>query len=815
MPSDLKPHEKEEEEVERLIYKKPPRSRKYTERRGPKHDNRRRRLKEGDSDLKSDDRDMSLNQKHIGFNVADIALRIFAAKPKPPRPPPKSKAKIEEEAAAKAKEEAKAESDAKARAKIEAKLNEAKALSEGISTDVHQYSKKLGQAFDAFSQKQSTLDPKKYLSALQTVEEGPKIVGEKIRFKTISQLISDVSKWWSFFPVPYGARLGILKFLKSRIDDFQIPDAIQAALRSDPKNLVKNKEILANLIDESYESADGGTRKLKDIVDKNDPMQFAALSSIYKVLERNPDKIDGIELKENVDKLTKEIYDQYLHLLALDSVVHDWNDIIKIHKQKKTEDQIHDPEHYFQNFRHDLNKFLGGSHKRSDVKQIVFEALKEKGMDPESIFEGDILKAAATSNETSLNRMAHKVSSYHGVVHQGHPSGPTNTEYKSYDKRYLGKENYDSIIASAKEFLDSDWLKYDWEGGSEDAQYRAALDLAIHMADSNLYQSKIDAETYDMLLNRLAGWNYEQFSDTILPQKAKRSAAAMNASHQNILRIASDLRRSNPIAAFEIVKNLRSLIAEEQQEITSQQGYGQQQEQQVTSQQQEVTSQQEQGQQQQQAISDEEKAKIVQQVLKGLEDFVEEAKKRDMDEEEWLAGFKNIKNFAELYKKTASARTRLAVKSIDQEMAAIADMSDDEIEALNDQQAWIKAVEELIEGIKEDPHSDVTGSKLDNALKALDEAMGEVRSASVRVNLATLVRLAHSVPETRKVLLPIIARGKKKKDKKVSEETKKPKKGEKEDSKPEFLKKGKGKGKDKGKGKKKVSVTITPSDIRW
>lgn len=810
MPSDLKPHEKEEEEAERLIHKKPPRSRKYTERRGPKHDNRRRRLKEGDADLKSDDRDMSMNQKHIGFNIADVALRIFAAEPKsekPSKPPSKPKSK--------------AETDNKARVLIEEKINKAKALSQELSTDIHQYSKKLGQAFDAFSQKQSTLEPKKYLSVLQTVEKGQEIVGEKIQSGKLSQLINDISKWWSFFPIPYGVRLGILKLLKSRIDDFQIPSAIQAALRVDPKNLAKNKEILADIIDESYESADGGTRKLKDIIGKDDPIQFAALSSIYRELEPNPDKIDGIELKKNVDKLTKEIHDQYLHLLALDSVVHDWNDIIRIHKQKKTEDQIHDPEHYFENFKRDLGKFLGGSHKQSDVKQIVLETLKEKGLDPESILEGDIPKAAATSNETSLNRMTFKVSSYHGVVHQGHPSGPYSG-FTSYDKRYFSKENYDSIIVSAKNFLDSDWLKYDWEGGSEDAKYRAALDLAIHTADSNLYQSKIDAETYDMLLNRLAGWDYEQFSDTILPQKAKRSAAAMNASHQNILRIASDLRRSNPKAAFEIVKNLRSLIAEEQQEVTSQQQVQQGQQAQPQQQVQQAQPQQQQVQQVQQAVSDEEKAKIVKDVLKGLEDFVEEAKKRDMDEEEWLAGFKNIKNFAELYKKTASARARLAV-NID--LHAIEDMSDDEIEALNEQQSWIKAVEELIEGIKEDPHSDVTGAKLDSALKALDKAMGEVRSASVRVNLATLVRLAHSVPETRKVLLPIIARGKKKqdkKDKKVSKETKetketkKPKKDEKkEDSKPEFLKKGKGKGKDKGKGKKKVSVTITPSDIRW
>ena len=76
MPSDLKPSEKEEREVERLIGRKPAPSRKSKPKRGPKHDNRRRRMKVDDPDLKSSDKDMSLNYKHsfvrsIAFRIAD------------------------------------------------------------------------------------------------------------------------------------------------------------------------------------------------------------------------------------------------------------------------------------------------------------------------------------------------------------------------------------------------------------------------------------------------------------------------------------------------------------------------------------------------------------------------------------------------------------------------------------------------------------------------------------------------------------------------------------------------------------------------
>ena len=58
MPSDLTPAEREDKETERLIDKKPVPSRKYTERRGPKHDNRRRRVQEADKDTDKKDEDM-------------------------------------------------------------------------------------------------------------------------------------------------------------------------------------------------------------------------------------------------------------------------------------------------------------------------------------------------------------------------------------------------------------------------------------------------------------------------------------------------------------------------------------------------------------------------------------------------------------------------------------------------------------------------------------------------------------------------------------------------------------------------------------
>ncbi len=77
MPSDLSPSEKEDKEVGRLIDKKPAPSRKNRPKRGPKQDNRRRRMKVDDPDLSSKDKDLSMNHKGYSTSLCDVALSIF------------------------------------------------------------------------------------------------------------------------------------------------------------------------------------------------------------------------------------------------------------------------------------------------------------------------------------------------------------------------------------------------------------------------------------------------------------------------------------------------------------------------------------------------------------------------------------------------------------------------------------------------------------------------------------------------------------------------------------------------------------------
>jgi hypothetical protein len=170
---------------------------------------------------------------------------------------------------------------------------------------------------------------------------------------------------------------------------------------------------------------------------------------------------------------------------------------------------------------------------------------------------------AASYGGSPVKEMIGRQATYHGVHQKGHPTDSTDTPYRSYDRRYFGQKHFDSIVKFAKTLLKEDWLKHGWDGGSSDAPVRAALDIAVHMADGNLYQSKIDAETYDMLLNRLAGWDIDTFSETVLPpsEEPARRSASMSNPVQNIVQIANDIRQKDPVASFEILRNLRSIAS--------------------------------------------------------------------------------------------------------------------------------------------------------------------------------------------------------------------------------------------------------------
>jgi hypothetical protein len=454
---------------------------------------------------------------------------------------------------------------------------------------------------------------------------------------------------------------------------------------------------------------------------------------------------------------------------------------------------------------------------------------------------------AASYGAGPAEDMSSKTAAYHGIVQQGHPSGPTNSGSPP-DKRYFGKSEYDSIVAHAKELLKTDWLKYSWDGGAEDAPVRAALDLAIHMADSNAYQSKIDVETYNMLLARLTKSKVDLFSETLVPEggEGKRSASIMsqnNAAIESMVRIANDLRKTNPRQALEIMKNVRALrVAQVPVEA------------------------QVQHQAEQEAVASPDGMPAPSAPPPASGDAAPPPAAGGGDKTGGLTKGPNVKDvkaqldlfnkartgeqlmevLTKLAESVKTAGSRIATSAME-ELAPIADMSDDEVmKLIQSGKRDATKLEDILGGFGDQ----LSPEEVETFVKGIDDfingIVGEAekaKTASVSVSVSTLLRVASISPEARMVVMPYLAAAKKKMDKAKKKKGKKkpakkdaPKKGGNPFAKGGPLSKGKGgppaKGGKKGPpakgkappfggkkappfGKKKASVDISPDDTKW
>jgi len=482
---------------------------------------------------------------------------------------------------------------------------------------------------------------------------------------------------------------------------------------------------------------------------------------------------------------------------------------------------------------------------------------------------------AASYGTPGTEDMSSKTAAYHGIVQQGHPSGPTNSGH-SPDKRYFDKSSYDSILAHAKELLKTDWLQYGWEGGAEDAPIRAALDLSIQLANDHAYQSKVDVETYNMLLVRLSKSDVDLFSDTLVPEggNGKRSAAAMDKNLQSMIRVANDLRKSNPRAAFEIMKNVRA-IRVAQVPVESQIQHQGQDEKKPGGEEEDDggeseaeffmknrhLSQQSQGEGQQQppaTVRDDGQnaPPTVRQPPAGGGDQTSQQQQqggltkgpnvKDVHHQlDLLSKARTPDDFMEALtkiKESVSVASRVAT-SAGEELAPIADMSDEEIQKLVQMSKRdVTKLEDVMKGF--DDAKPLSGEELEAFVKGVDDFINgivaeseKVKTASVSVPVSALLRVASISPEARMVMMPFLAAAKKKMDKAAKKKkTKKKapakKKGGNPFAKGGPLSKSPAKGGKKGPpskgkappfggkkappfGKKKASVDISPDDTKW
>jgi len=532
--SSLSPAEKEDQEIEHRMksIKERPHSRKYRSRR-PDRSKRRQRMKIEDSDIQAPvkaDPDLSKMAVRISAESSEDIRELF---------------------------------NKRAQSIFRALSELSTPLADAFHSDIHA---KFIEAWDNTRKQQLLLQEMgEFKDKIKgEVKKYSRILG-KAEPAAVARIIAD--NWPD--ESDWETRAAIIGGTRKAADDSKLPEAIKIPfLRQDvPNILADNKAIKAILKSNVKESG----------ADENDLFRFAQLVAAYQVLSKNPDKISADQLMADVKKLAGLLDTQVSEVVDLNNIMNIWISALGQIKVKDTniDYKPNDYDKLLKNLSSffDQSKYVDPEPTMKEMEKLLKEEFKDIPPEMEAMFKG--FKRAATSNETpririmakkvvDYTKVAGRVATYHGIIDQkGNPTDPINTGWKSYDKRYFGEDNYKSIVKYAKELLTQDWFKYGWGEKKSDASLRAALDVAIYVGDSTLHQSKIDSETYNMLLNRLAGWGYDSFSETIVFESGKgtKRSASMKAEIQNLVRIANDIRQTNPMVAFEMLKNIRGLTA--------------------------------------------------------------------------------------------------------------------------------------------------------------------------------------------------------------------------------------------------------------
>lgn len=791
---ELSQYKKEEREVERLIERgKPPRSRKYRPKRGPKHDNRRQTIKEKDPDLDKSDSDLSMNYKVIGgSNLADIALMIFSVDQEP-------------EHVKKIKQQ---------RSEID-KLFKVLKLPENLKSNLWNYLN--STYFEKLEHE--TVDLGEAIKLIGKItneyndENVNKLTSDLVRIEDREKISKFFIDNWPFGPGGWGRKAAFIFALSQSIKILEknksLPDYLSQIFQKGKK---QDKELVENLVKGLGE---GSFKKLKGTT----ALQFAALTAIRNVVDKDPFNVDEGSLKSEIDQAFDQVYDELVNLKQVEFFMKEWNGAVsEISKLKSGEPWTY--EQGFDKAVKSLDKMMTRKSEFVDLPKIMDgfrENLEKDGKLPkqlEHIFE-PFLRAA--SNENGYSEPMSRTAAFHGYIHQGHPEGPF-PGWQSLDKRFFTNENYESIVKFAEDLLEQDWFKSGWDDGSPDAKMRAALDLSIHLADDNLYQAKIDVETYNLLLGRLNGSNVDLFSETMVFESGKKRASAMSKrqSIQNLLRLANSLREKDPVQAFQIVKDVRSLIANDEPiEGKPEQTAGTYAEKPAEESQEQTA----------QGGADVD-VKELQKAQKDLDDALN---KEDIEA--------LVNAFNEMGKAVKKVSARLAASTCMEstnmevtppsvlptppegggaqsgsgiELKGLAGLEEEDQAAL---------LEEIKKGSK-DLKDHLDNLDIDAFMKGY-QSIGDLleqKTASLVEDVDsivnTLIRVAHKHPETRGVLLPIIIAAKKKKKKKTPPKKEEKKKSEEKkppsDKAPPF-----GGKKAPPFGGKKVSTVVSVSDMNW
>lgn len=653
MPSDLKSHEREEREVERLINKDRAPSRSKAPKGAPKHDNRRRRIKEKDEDLDSVDKDLSLNYKYA------------ASEPDEPDD------------------------------------TDLEGLIGSIRKQISKSDEKFVKLFDnlRYGKGFSSLP---YDAKLEKLEHIKRVIEHASKKKYDFFLFSQqVSKAYGQAGV-YG-RSGVVISVRNFFRDLDFPHKFVEGLIRVIVDSNADSEKIDTYIEEQVE---------------------ALVESGIEIDVPPPEEIPYEKFDEHffeILNVAPPISEDDISELVNQMVGSDHDDMYKIvHRDYPKFSKSDEFNHFLQDIEHEDT-----DNKKDLVDSLIYWMNK-------FVNWGGVDKLASQTSYHTRNGEMVKTATYHGVISQGHPSGPTNRPWSLKDRRYHTPDDYKGIVKAAKTLMKEDWFS-SYDSVDSDSKFRAALDISISTYSDSQFQGTIDAPTYDMLLASLMGQNPKDlFTETLI---TSNRSASMN---HNFVRIANQIMSKNPSLSFKLIgQAVRGTVASGLE---------------------------------------------IGHIKEALED-VSKAK-----DGESLA--EALKDLAKLTK-TAG---RVASEMVDLE--AIEDMTDEQVkELLESSKEKAKELSKQIDEFQKSSEKDFTAvsdsdvEELINGIMGLiGEAgveSGKVKSASVRVEMRTLVAAAQTSPEARRILYPFIVASKKKAEKaeKMKKDDKKP--GKKDDKKDE------------------------------
>ena len=463
-------HEKEDEEAERNVRKSP-------KKKPPRTDKTRRRVKKEDPDVDGDpdtedDDDLSMNYKDIGGSlIENVTRRFLFADDKKEQKDDEDEKEEDDKPSGFPGQNKKEDPD-------EDKKDEEEKPEDKEKSDLEK-TKKKEEKLDEEGIEQRAKD---------LYEEGvPELVTEdnkKVRQKAVEMMKKVLPPDWD----PDEAfEAGVLtldarKQLRKHISNWDrktMEDNLTALKKSQLDVFLENPTDKQ----EHYHQAllDLFLEEKKDLVDQN---------------IKPPESLDGFvseDLEGGLDKKTEK---------AIQKALPVWWDYLRVMNSKQTKDI----KNQIDTVMDDLDSLSARYAALAVLKNLVRGALEMKNNNKSK----EARRLVSSIKKGFQREKKARYGGLPGPLDMADGYKPPVTHWKKPDPRDLRMKDYISIIKTAIDWYNDDYLKHDLVEHNRKAACLAALDYSIWDTKNGLYDATIDAPTYNKLLEALLSITNEQ-----------------------------------------------------------------------------------------------------------------------------------------------------------------------------------------------------------------------------------------------------------------------------------------------------------------